>query len=174
MVDIACLAPAQLVQSFQRSGLKQTLEATKTNMCFSSSSSSRSSSSSADLSAGTEDAHDVLSAVEVDGPFSSSGGGGSGGGAGLSAGFKVAQDLLLAVEVDGPFSSSSSGGGADLSAGFEDARDLLLAVEVDGPSHVAVNCWGHALGSTVSRSWLLQQQGWAVLEVPWWEWEAKG
>jgi hypothetical protein len=102
MVDIACLAPAQLVQDFQQHGLKQTLQSHKANSC----------------------------------------------------------------------SSSSSSSEADFSATADQARDVSLAVEVDGPSHVAVNCWSHALGSTVSRTWLLQQQGWAVLEVPWWEWEA--
>jgi hypothetical protein len=106
MVDIACLAPAQLVQDFQQHGLKPTLQSHKSNSCSSSS------------------------------------------------------------------SSSSSSSEADLSATADQARDVLLAVEVDGSSHVAVNCWSHALGSTVSRTWLLQQQGWTVLEVPWWQWEA--
>jgi hypothetical protein len=76
-------------------------------------------------------------------------------------------------------SSSSSSNAAGLSATRmhleqHELQQQLLAVEVDGPSHVAVNCWGHRLGSTVSRSWLLQQQGWAVLEVPWWQWEEGG
>jgi hypothetical protein len=72
------------------------------------------------------------------------------------------------------FNSSSSSNGAIVSANLsaDEADVVLLVVEVDGPSHVAVNCWSHALGSTVSRTWLLQHQGWAVLEVPWWEWEA--
>ncbi|WIA35173.1 hypothetical protein OEZ86_003642 [Tetradesmus obliquus] len=72
-------------------------------------------------------------------------------------------------------SNSSSSSSADLAAtACGQQQQVLLAVEVDGPTHVAVNCWGHRLGSTVSRSWLLQQQGWVVLEVPWWQWEAGG
>jgi hypothetical protein len=80
--------------------------------------------------------------------------------------------------------NSSSSGNAEGHAAAEetdnchdtedDKQNVLLAIEVDGPSHVAVNCWGYRLGSTVCRSWLLQQQGWEVLEVPWWQWEAAG
>lgn len=48
---------------------------------------------------------------------------------------------------------------------------VLVAVEVDGPTHVAVNCASHVLGATACRNWLLQQWGWQVAVVPWWEWQ---
>lgn len=51
------------------------------------------------------------------------------------------------------------------------SSSTLVAVEVDGPSHVAANCPGHELGATVCRNWLLQQWGWTVLVVPWWQWQ---
>jgi very-short-patch-repair endonuclease len=61
------------------------------------------------------------------------------------------------------FSSSSSSTG----------QRVLVAVEVDGPTHVAVSCPSHQLGATVCRNWLLQQWGWTVLVVPWWQWQAR-
>jgi hypothetical protein len=48
---------------------------------------------------------------------------------------------------------------------------VLVALEVDGPSHAAVNCPSHVLGATVCRNWLLQQWGWTVVVVPWWQWQ---
>lgn len=72
----------------------------------------------------------------------------------------------------GNCSSQLSSGSSRTDSGSCSGGDVLLAVEVDGPSHVSVNCWDHALGSSISRSWLLQQQGWSVLEVPWWQWDA--
>jgi hypothetical protein len=48
---------------------------------------------------------------------------------------------------------------------------VAVAVEVDGPTHVAVNGVDHMLGATVCRNWLLQQWGWTVVVVPWWEWQ---
>jgi hypothetical protein len=72
------------------------------------------------------------------------------------------QQLAGDVEAFGGFSSSSSGG-----------QCVLVAVEVDGPTHVAANCRSHQLGATVCRNWLLQQWGWTVLVVPWWQWQAQ-
>jgi hypothetical protein len=65
------------------------------------------------------------------------------------------------------FSSSSS------SSSSSGGQCVLVAVEVDGPTHVAANCRSHQLGATVCRNWLLQQWGWTVLVVPWWQWQAQ-
>lgn len=64
-----------------------------------------------------------------------------------------------------------SEGADDLASRVGDLCSVLVAVEVDGPTHVAVNRASHLLGATVCRNWLLQQWGWQVLVVPWWEWQ---
>jgi hypothetical protein len=68
------------------------------------------------------------------------------------------------------FDAATSPGSGEVlrKAGIE---GVAVAVEVDGPTHVAMNRASHALGATVSRNWLLQQWGWTVVLVPWWEWQ---
>jgi hypothetical protein len=63
---------------------------------------------------------------------------------------------------------SLGNGRAFLKAG---CKAVAVAVEVDGPTHVAVNGVDHMLGATVCRNWLLQQWGWTVVVVPWWDWQ---
>ena len=48
---------------------------------------------------------------------------------------------------------------------------LEIAVEVDGPSHF----WGRTpTGATALKRRQLREAGWALLPVPYWEWDAFG
>jgi hypothetical protein len=81
---------------------------------------------------------------------------------------RVLQQARAQAAGDGSRPASTSSAGTDAQACV---AGTPVAVEVDGPSHVAANDRQHALGATLCRDWLLQQLGWPVVKVAWWEWQ---
>jgi hypothetical protein len=90
----------------------------------------------------------------------------------VELGFDPEEEVISpeGYSLDIVFSTEGSDGGGSASAGHLWRQQTLIAVEVDGPTHF-LHKSTRPSGSTLLKRRQLRQSGWALVSVPYFEWQ---